>query len=307
MKKIAFLFSGQGAQAPGMGKSLCEASAAARRVFDMADEVRPGTSAQCFDGTKEELSVTLNTQPCLYCVDLAAGEALRERGVRPAAAAGFSLGEIAALQFSGAFRDGDGFRLVLRRAALMHEASEASGSGMAAVVKLSNDLVIELCSGFPEVYPINFNCPGQLAVAAKREALPAFAEAVKKAGGRAMILPVSGGFHSPFMLPAAEGLETALRGYELRQPELPVYANSTAAPFGEADEDIKALIAKQVIRPVLWQKTLERMAADGIEAFVEVGVGKTLSSFVRKTLPGAEIYNVEDAASLEAAAAALGA
>lgn len=307
MKRIAFLFSGQGAQAPGMGKSLCNLGGAARRVFEEADRFRPGTSRQCFAGTKEELSVTLNTQPCLYCADLAAGEALRERGILPAAAAGFSLGEIAALAFAGAFRDGDGFRLVCERAALMHEASEQSQSGMAAVVKLSNEAVEALCAGFQEVYPINYNCPGQIVVAARRAALPAFAEAVKEAGGRAMPLPVSGGFHSPFMLPAAEGLAAALARYPMKQPSIPVYANATAAPYGEGGGDIKELLAGQVIQPVRWQRTLERMAKDGIEAFVEVGIGKTLAGFVKRTLPCAEVYCVEDAASLEAAVSALGA
>ena len=145
MDKIAFLFSGQGSQYSGMGKSLCEASPAAAAVFALADSIRPGTSSQCFEGTAEELAVTINTQPCLYCVDLAGAEALREAGVFPDAVAGFSLGEVAALTFSGAFSPKDGFSLVMKRAELMNAASEASQSGMVALLKLTPEKAAEVC------------------------------------------------------------------------------------------------------------------------------------------------------------------
>ena len=138
MGKIAFVFSGQGAQYPGMGQSLCGASPAAKEVFALADSLRPGTSAQCFSGTAEELAVTKNTQPCVYCVDLAAAKALEEAGIRPDFAAGFSLGEIAALTFGGVFAPEAGFDFVCRRAQAMQQAAEDNPGAMAAVQKIPN-------------------------------------------------------------------------------------------------------------------------------------------------------------------------
>lgn len=298
MGKIAFLFAGQGSQYTGMGKSIAEASAAAKSVFELADSIRPNTSTQCFEGDSDTLSITLNTQPCLFCVDLACAQALRENGIEPDGVAGFSLGEVAALTFAKAFSQKDGFSLVCERAAFMHEASEASQSGMVAILKLSPEKVSEICSGFESCYPINFNCPGQIVAATLRDRSDALIAAVKEAGGRALPLPVSGGFHSPFMQPAYEGLQKALEKYDFAQPVVPVYANSTAAPYPTSS---KQMLAEQLINPVYWQRTLEKMRDDGFDTFIEVGAGKTLSGFVKKTLPDAKIANVQDAESLEAA------
>lgn len=302
MGKVAFLFAGQGAQYSGMGKSICEASPAAQNIFALADAKRPQTTNQCFEGDAATLSLTINTQPCLFCVDLACAEALREAGIEPDGVAGFSLGEVAALTFAKAFSTGDGFSLVCERAALMHDASEASKSGMVAILKLTTEKVIEICSCFEHCYPINFNCPGQIVAATLRDRSEALIAAVKQAGGRALSLPVSGGFHSPFMQPAYEGLQKALEHYSFAQPAVPVYANSTASPYPASN---KQMLAEQLIRPVYWQKTLENMSADGFDTFIEVGAGKTLSSFVKKTLPDAKIANVQDADSLAAALAML--
>ena len=296
MDKIAFLFSGQGSQYSGMGKSLCEASPAAAAVFALADSIRPGTSSQCFEGTAEELAVTINTQPCLYCVDLAGAEALREAGVFPDAVAGFSLGEVAALTFSGAFSPKDGFSLVMKRAALMNAASEASQSGMVALLKLTPEKAAEVCREVWDSYPVNFNRPGQTVAATLRAKKEALAAAAKAAGGRGIPLAVSGGFHSPFMQSAADGLREVLQSLPMSAPAIPVYANATASPYEGADREMPA---RQLVSPVYWQKTLERLWADGFTAFVEVGAGKTLSGFVKKTLPEAFIANVEDAQSLQ--------
>ncbi|MCI9225077.1 MAG: ACP S-malonyltransferase [Acutalibacter sp.] len=298
MGKIAFVFSGQGAQYPGMGQSLCEASPAAKFVFELADSLRPGTSSQCFSGTVEELSVTKNTQPCLYCVDLAAAKALEEKGVRADYAAGFSLGEVAAAAFAGIFTDKSGFEFVCRRAEAMQKAAEENPGSMAAVLKLTNEKVEELCGKFTRVWPVNYNCPGQLVVAGESSQLKEFQELVKAEGGRAAPLAVSGGFHSPFMESAASELEDVLANIELGRPRLPVYANFTAKPYSDNAKD---LLVSQVKSPVRWQETVEALAAQGVDTFLECGPGKTLCGLIKKTVKTARVFQVQDAETLNAA------
>lgn len=306
MGKIAFLFSGQGAQYPGMGQSLCEASDAAKAVFDLADSLRPNTSTQCFSGTKEELSRTENTQPCVYCVDLAAAEALKAGGIVPDMAAGFSLGEVAALTFCGVLTPEAGFKLVCRRASFMDDAAERTGGGMTAVLKLPDERVEELCAAHVGTYPVNYNCPGQVAVAGEKAALAELCKAVQEAGGRAVPLAVSGAFHSPMMDSAAEQMWEELKGVEVSTPATQLYANYTAEPYGADETAIRENIAMQVNHPVPWQTILRKMAAAGVTDFVEVGPGKTLAGLVKKTLPGVSIHRVEDAETLKAAVEALG-
>ena len=302
MKKIAFVFSGQGAQYGGMGKSLYETSPAARQVFDTADKIRPGTSIQCFEGTTEELSVTKNTQPCLYCVDLAAARALEEAGVHADFAAGFSLGEVSALTFAGAFSEEDGFSFVCRRAEAMQAAAEQNPGAMAAVLKLPNETVEELCGSFSHVWPVNYNCPGQLVVAGEKTELEAFCAKVAEAGGKAVPLAVSGGFHSPLMADAAEQLEAVLEKTPVQPLRLPVYGNVTAEPYGEA---VQELLTKQVKNPVRWQETVENLAAQGVDTFIECGPGKTLCGLIKKTVKDAKILRVEDADTVQEAVKAI--
>lgn len=297
MGQIAFVFSGQGAQYSGMGQSLSQTSSAARAVFEAVDAIRPGTSQQCFTGSKEELSITSNTQPCMFAVELAAARALEEAGILPVRVAGFSLGEIAALTYSGAVSLEDGFRLVCRRGEFMQQAAEAADTGMVAVLKLDNETVEALCRQQPEVYPVNYNCPGQVTVAGLRSSLAALKDAVKAAGGRAVPLAVSGGFHSPFMAPAAKQLEQVLSGMEIAAPGIPLYSNYTAKLY---EGDYRMLLCQQICHPVRWQAIVEDMIRQGIDTFIEVGPGKTLCGLIAKIDPAVRAWNVENAESLQA-------
>ena len=296
MAKTALVFSGQGAQAPGMGKEFYDCSPAARAVFDMAEAVRPGTLRQCFEGTREELSVTLNTQPCVFVTDLAAAAAVAEKGIRPDFVAGFSLGEIAAIAFAGMLSYEEAFRLVCKRAELMDEAAGNHPGAMAAVMKISPEKTEEICSAFQCAYPVNYNSPAQTVVAAAQEEMDALCERVKAEKGKAVRLAVSGAFHSPFMDDAARGMADYLRDISLKEPTVPVYANRTAQPY---EGDYRALIAQQINHPVRWQKSVENMIAAGAERFIEVGVGKTLTGLIKKINTEVYAVNIENKEGLD--------
>ncbi|MEA5038249.1 MAG: ACP S-malonyltransferase [Clostridiaceae bacterium] len=298
MGKIAFVFPGQGAQYAGMGKELAAYSPAAADIFRHADLLRPETSRQCFSGPEEELAETKNTQPCVLTAELAAAAALSAAGIRADMLAGHSLGELAAMIFSGALTYEEGFRLVCLRGELMQRDAEKSRSGMAAVLRLDADTVGRLCSQYAHVYPANDNCPGQIVVSGLEEELAAFCGDVKAAGGRALPLRVRGGFHSPLMAQAAAEFEKAAASLSFRKPAVPLYSNCTGQVYGD---NFAELLGKQICTPVRWQDVVGSMIRDGADTFIEIGPGKTLCGLIGKIDASVRTLHVEDCESLEEA------
>ena len=299
MGKIAFVFAGQGAQYPGMGQELAQCSPAAAEIFAKLDALRPGTSAQCFGGTDEELKETKNTQPCMFAVELAAAAALEEGGLRADMAAGFSLGEIGALTYTRAVDLETGFHLVCRRGELMQAAAEEQPTAMAAVLKLSNEEVEQICAQFAQVYPVNYNCPGQIVIGGEADAVARAGELAKAAGARRLLpLRVSGPFHTPLMQPAAKALHERFKTEPFGEMQIPVLFNCLGQEKGS--ETIPSLLERQVVSPVMMEDTLRELARLGVDTFVEIGPGTALSGFVRKTL-GASVncYNIENVDGLE--------
>lgn len=281
MKK-AYVFPGQGAQFSGMGHDLYETSPAAKALFDKADEVLGFKISEImFGGTDEELRQTKVTQPAVFLHSVAAAVALGDE-FQPDMVAGHSLGELSALVASGAIDFEAGLRLVYARALAMQAACEAVPSTMAAVLGLPDEVVEQVCSGIEGVVAANYNCPGQVVISGTIEGVKEASAKLKEAGAkRALPLAVGGGFHSPCMESARVSLAEAIEQTEFSTPRCPVYQNVDARPH-TSPEEIKANLVAQLTSPVRWTQSVQAMAADGAEEFVELGPGKVLQGLIAK-------------------------
>lgn len=299
MDRIGFLFSGQGAQHAGMAQDFYMQNKRVRALFDAAMQIRPNIRDMCFSSDAETLKRTQNAQPCLYLTDLSAALVLEDYGVYPHALAGFSLGELPALAFGGAYDPIIGFEITCARGTFMGEASAAADAAMMAVLKLTNEAVEQVCACYDQLYPVNYNAPDQLVISGTKEALHAAKADITALGGRCVPLAVSGAFHSPFMASAAQKFGAYLKKQSLYLPTRPVYANLTATPY---TSDVAYLLEQQMTHPVLWDQTIRNMHKDGINTFIEVGVGTTLQKLVAKILPTCRSFHVETCADAAAVA-----
>lgn len=305
MGKVAFVFPGQGSQKVGMGKGVHDAFEVSRAVFADADAALAfSVSTLCFEGPESELTLTANTQPALVTTSIAL---LRALDASCDVAAGHSLGEYAAHVAAGTIDFADAVRLVRKRGGYMQEAVPVGVGAMAAILKAERALVEEVCAATPGVVEaVNFNSPGQIVIAGEAEAVAAASATLESKKARAMKLPVSAPFHSSLMKPAEERLAIDLAATSFRDPSMPVYVNVDAAPVTTGDAARDALV-RQVSRAVRWDESIERMAADGVTLFVEIGQGSALTSMIKRIAPDVARANVQGPEDLEAARAAIAA
>lgn len=299
MGKTAFMFPGQGAQYVGMGKDFYEQIPVCREMFELAG--RAGgldAAALCFE-ENEQINITEYTQIAMLATEVAILKAIEERGLEPDVTAGLSLGEYGALTASGVMSAEDVFKVVRKRGIYMQEAVPCGGA-MVAVLGLDTAVIEKICEETEGMVTIaNYNCPGQIVITGEEGAAQ---EAVKKltaAGAKRCVpLKVSGPFHSPLLIGAGERLAKELENIEIHDIRIPYIANVTA-DYVTDKADVKPLLEKQVSSSVKWQQTVERMIDDGVDTFVEIGPGKTLSGFMRKINKEMKVCNVEKVEDLE--------
>ncbi len=303
MSKIACIFPGQGAQYAGMGKEIAENYSVAMRIFELAsDRLGIDMKKLCFEGDEEELKKTENTQPSILTTSIALLEVLKLKGIEPQVAAGLSLGEYSALVASKAISFVDAVALVKKRGKYMQEAVPAGEGTMAAIMGMERESVMEclkMASGYGIVEAANFNCPGQIVIAGHTKAVEHACTILKEKGARrAIMLPVSAPFHSSLLKPAGDRLALELEKVAISDTKLPVVSNVKAQVIMNKYE-IKKCLVEQVSNSVLWEDSIKHMADMGVDTFIEVGPGKTLSAFVKKIDKSLYVYNVEDMESLE--------
>ncbi|WP_314821215.1 ACP S-malonyltransferase [Stomatobaculum longum] len=293
MSKKAFLFPGQGAQKVGMGQSFYEADADARAVFDEASELLGyDMKALCFE-ENEKLNLTQYTQPAMVTTGIAIMKVVEKQGLLPDTAAGLSLGEYEALYAAGALSVTDAIRVVARRGELMEAAVPAGVGAMAAVLGAEASLIEETLSEIPEVWIANYNCPGQIVISGKKEAVEAAAEALKARGiKRVLMLNVSGPFHSGLLREAGEALGKVLAETEIHSLRIPYYANVTGDIVEDATK-VRGLLTEQVYSSVRFEQSIRNMLSAGVDTFYELGPGKTLAGFVKKIDREATVVNIE--------------
>lgn len=299
MGKMAFMFPGQGAQYIGMGKDFYEQIPVSKEMFDLASKASGlDVPALCFE-ENEQIDITEYTQIAMLAAEVAMLKAIEEKGIKPDVTAGLSLGEYGALTTSGVMSAADVFKIVRKRGIYMQEAVP-NGGAMVAVLGLDTAVIEKICEETPGMVTIaNYNCPGQIVITGEEGAAQAAVEKLTAAGAKRCVpLKVSGPFHSPLLTGAGEKLAKELESVEIHDIQIPYIANVTADYVTDKSE-IKALLEKQVSSSVRWQQTIERMIADGVDTFVEIGPGKTLSGFMRKIDKSMKVLNVEKVEDLD--------
>ena len=306
MSKIAFIFPGQGAQKAGMGKDFYEETSTGREVFDRASELLGFSMPELCFTENDRLDITEYTQAAMVTTSIAMMKVLMEEtGIRPDVAAGLSLGEYCALYAAGVMSADDAITTVRQRGILMQEAVPVGVGAMAAVLAMAAEKIEEVLKDIPDVWIANYNCPGQIVISGKKAAVEEACEKLKAAGAkRAIMLNVSGPFHSGMLTGAGEKLGKVLENVEIHEPSIPYVANVTAQYVTSA-EPVKELLVKQVSSSVRWQQSVEAMIADGVDTFIEIGPGKTLAGFMRKINKGVKTLNVEKWEDIDKAVEAL--
>ena len=299
MSRIAFIFPGQGAQYCGMGKDFYEQTETGRKVFDRASELLGFSVPELCFTENDRLDITEYTQAAMVTTSIAMMDVLKEHGVKPDVTAGLSLGEYCALAAASVMSKDDAITTVRQRGILMQEAVPAGVGAMAAILALDAAKIEEVLGGIEDVQIANYNCPGQIVISGKKEAVEKANEALLAAGAkRAIMLNVSGPFHSDMLQGAGEKLGAVLEGVAIHQPAIPYVANVTASYVTSADE-VKPLLEKQVSSSVRWQQSVETMIADGVDTFIEIGPGWTLAGFMKKISRDVKVFNIEKLEDVE--------